>query len=545
MLLALLAASAIGASGKAMLLNRNRSPPPPAAGRAAGRARPGTPPAPRGSTAAASANDARQGGRRLATRAPPAQSSDSLPVAEKIPASLRTQHGCTMDERTLATLTEDEFRAHYYLKRPVVIRQAVAGDWPKSFSRDALQRDPGSKNMDVTAMQMIGDTLKSRCDGVKPVNVSLGAFLDGMTVPAALAPTGKNAMTEAPWQVFCHAAFLTEPGQALDAMVREGLPDWVYTKAMSAALSVGGPDAGTQFHKHSDGFSLLFSGHKRWWMSPHDSMPMPTFPADNIPIKVWMDEIFPGLDPADQPSHCVQGPGDLVYVPDGFYHATVNLDDTIGMAAQNLMKGPIQGKVTQQINLVQYSALQELARAKLCRSMQDCNLIATQAFYDDQPDNNAGPGALATTLRDNGRLVEAIDMAEESIRRNPKHADSFTRLANFMLLDVLQPLINAQSSFDEFPPAQDIEQKRRIIDLLQKAHELNPLDFKAQDSLVVVYEVSGDGASEQTRHWEKVRDGTLQKLEMGSACLRTQATMFSVIFAGHLQGRGEWLPAVL
>ena len=31
---------------------------------------------------------------------------------------------------------------------------------------------------------------------------------------------------------------------------------------------------------------------------------------------------------------CVQGPGDMVYVPEGWGHSTVNLDETIGVAME-------------------------------------------------------------------------------------------------------------------------------------------------------------------------------------------------------------------
>ena len=564
LLVALLAASAFKSVGsKTMLLNRNRSPPPSPLKSATGsqlRAA-AMPPAGAGKMAAnarGKSKDQAPLGPDIAehykpvVQKPPTQaatrgqSSDpremkSVRAAKKAPTK---QYECTMDEYTLATITEEEFRSQYYLKRPVVIRQAVSGNWAEAFSREALQHDP-ERNMHVIAMQMIGDSIKSRCDGVKPVNLTLGTFLQKMTVPPALAPSGKNAMTTAPWQIFDHNALSTGPGQSLDRIVRKALPQWMYTPAMRAALSVGGKDAGTQFHKHSDGFSLLFVGHKRWWMTPHESMPVPTFPADKIPIKVWADELFPSLDLTDKPSHCVQAPGDIIYVPDGFYHATVNLDDTIGIAAQNLDGGPIQEKVTQQVQLVQASSLQELARAKLCASLSECSLIAAQAFYDSQPKNNAGPWALATALKDNGRSSQANLMAEESIRRNPKHADSYTKLANFLLLDILEPLVRKQSNFNDFPPAQDAETKRKIIELLQKAHKLNPLDFQAQDSLVVVYEVSGDGAARHTRHWEQVRDQPLNTLDLGSTCLLTQTTMFSVAFAGYLQGRGDWLPAIL
>lgn len=66
---------------------------------------------------------------------------------------------------------------------------------------------------------------------------------------------------------------------------------------MDAILSVGGTDAGTQFHKHADGFAVLVHGHKRWFLNPSDSMPLPTFPADNIPIRTFAVRFRPHFTP--------------------------------------------------------------------------------------------------------------------------------------------------------------------------------------------------------------------------------------------------------
>ena len=41
----------------------------------------------------------------------------------------------------------------------------------------------------------------------------------------------------------------------------------------------------------------------------------------------------------EAPIHCVQRPGEAVFVPDGWPHATINVDDAVGMAWQQYVKG--------------------------------------------------------------------------------------------------------------------------------------------------------------------------------------------------------------
>ena len=43
-----------------------------------------------------------------------------------------------------------------------------------------------------------------------------------------------------------------------------------------------------------------------------------------------------GQGSAARPLECIQREGELLYVPEGWYHATVNLGDTVAVASQRL-----------------------------------------------------------------------------------------------------------------------------------------------------------------------------------------------------------------
>ena len=52
----------------------------------------------------------------------------------------------------------------------------------------------------------------------------------------------------------------------------------------------------------------------------------------------WLEEVLPTLEPKDRPLQCIQMPGDVLYVPEGYYHATYSLGETVSMSAQSKVK---------------------------------------------------------------------------------------------------------------------------------------------------------------------------------------------------------------
>ena len=101
---------------------------------------------------------------------------------------------------------------------------------------------------------------------------------------------------------------------------------WQPPPTMSApALSFGvGPDgSGVPFHFHADGFSEVLHGAKHWLLYPHKP---PRF-RENATSVSWLRHDLPALKASEQPRECVIFPGDLLYFPNGWWHAIVNRGD--------------------------------------------------------------------------------------------------------------------------------------------------------------------------------------------------------------------------
>lgn len=73
---------------------------------------------------------------------------------------------------------------------------------------------------------------------------------------------------------------------------------------------------------------VCFSGRKRWFFVP----PFRNF-WSRKPVAEWF-----ATDYADVPPkplfQCVQNPGDIIYIPDKYGHAVLNLEETVGVAAE-------------------------------------------------------------------------------------------------------------------------------------------------------------------------------------------------------------------
>lgn len=51
-------------------------------------------------------------------------------------------------------------------------------------------------------------------------------------------------------------------------------------------------------------------------------------------ITDWLDQVLPLLPDSMRPIEAIQNAGDLMYVPEGWSHAVVNIDDTVAVSFQ-------------------------------------------------------------------------------------------------------------------------------------------------------------------------------------------------------------------
>ena len=104
-------------------------------------------------------------------------------------------------------------------------------------------------------------------------------------------------------------------------------------------FAIGASGNGIPFHAHYAAYNELLVGAKRWAIySPQAYARVAA--AHNFAAEVthashqqWLARTLPRIaKAADRPLQCVQRPGDVIFVPAGWSHATLTMGETLGVA---------------------------------------------------------------------------------------------------------------------------------------------------------------------------------------------------------------------
>jgi hypothetical protein len=92
------------------------------------------------------------------------------------------------------------------------------------------------------------------------------------------------------------------------------------------SFGIAGFYTGVPFHFHGPGFAETIHGRKRWFLYPPEHKPR--FDPDKSTLH-WFLEDYSQLKPAAMPLECVLEPLDVIYFPDRWWHATLNVDNVV------------------------------------------------------------------------------------------------------------------------------------------------------------------------------------------------------------------------
>ncbi|XP_050731322.1 jmjC domain-containing protein 8-like isoform X1 [Eriocheir sinensis] len=94
------------------------------------------------------------------------------------------------------------------------------------------------------------------------------------------------------------------------------------------ALSFGiaGPGSGVPFHFHGPVFAETIWGRKRWFIYPPDVKP--SFHPNHTTLH-WLKEGYPKVKDDLNLYECTLAPGEIIYFPDKWWHATLNIDSSV------------------------------------------------------------------------------------------------------------------------------------------------------------------------------------------------------------------------
>lgn len=251
----------------------------------------------------------------------------------------------------------DELRADTFRRRfdgpgmPVVITGAT-GSWParhywRSFASLASRCPPGTRwDIAHRVGQASGATPR-----VKSLSMSLEEYAsycatqcDEMPLYVFDARFGEKApLLLHDYSVSTLRVFAEDIFEVLGAGHR---PDFRW-------LIVGPTRGGTPWHvdpNATSAWNALLSGRKRWALYPPDHVPpgvhvqrdaggrIVAFDAPLSPV-AWFAYVYPHLSDADKPYEVLQHPGDVVYIPAGWWHMVLNVEDAIAVTQNFVSTG--------------------------------------------------------------------------------------------------------------------------------------------------------------------------------------------------------------
>jgi len=218
---------------------------------------------------------------------------------------------CNIPIIDATAVSEEKFLSKFAYQTPVLIRNGSIGNnkFRKACEKENLLQDWGHATVTLSSAN-------THSYGTK--DVPLKQYIHHMVGPQNLETLanetyyffGYNDMEE--WKDFFD----------LYKIPPYGLPG--HTHALSFGLA--GPGSGVPFHFHGPGFAETLHGRKRWFLTPHHVQP--EFNPNKTTLK-WYFEDYHEIAKKINIYECTVSPGEIIYFPDRWWHATLNLDTSV------------------------------------------------------------------------------------------------------------------------------------------------------------------------------------------------------------------------
>lgn len=318
----------------------------------------------------------------------------------------------------LGPATVAAIRQHRKENRPLLIQLDVA-DWaePALAELKTARRWIDKK---AVLLSRSAELVFSGGNG-KGASLTVGEFVDGPRFREVLSEN-----TEPPY-VFQRQMFSEEELRRLfpgfraggpkkgekqhDPVALEGasLPDAAVAleelKFGDHIVMLGAAGSGASIHEHGEAVSGLLFGRKHWVLWENKNTPLGGNPSDHY-ISNWFRTVRL-VEPPGRRYEVVQNPGELLYIPDGYYHGVLNTEDSFSIAFQRNGPRHPPDEAIHSIRTVYKSWEAGQARERNLREAFEAGCTEAASI-------------LAVEIgSDTGRLAEAAGWAQRAIARDP------------------------------------------------------------------------------------------------------------------------------
>ncbi|NXA37507.1 JMJD8 protein, partial [Eudromia elegans] len=246
--------------------------------------------------------------------------------------ALPEEERCSV-ERADASLTFPRFLQRFAFSRPVIIRGATDNAVFRALcTREKLLAAFGERPVRLSTANTYS---------YRKVDVPFQEYVEHLLRPQDPAALGSDTL------YFFGDNNFTEWGPLFQQYVP---PPFLIPGTKGAySFGIAGSGSGVPFHWHGPGYSEVIFGRKvraepsgegrsrkssppdspvfqRWFLYPPDKAPH--FHPNETTL-AWLRHTYPKLPPEERPLECTIRPGEVLYFPDRWWHATLNLDTSV------------------------------------------------------------------------------------------------------------------------------------------------------------------------------------------------------------------------
>ncbi|XP_078477748.1 jmjC domain-containing protein 8 [Lampetra planeri] len=224
--------------------------------------------------------------------------------------SLHDEGPCNIDVLDSSSISYHEFINRYAYSSPVILKGLTDNTkFRSSCSRSSLLKEYGERKVRLSTANTYS---------YKKVDVPFREYVDLLLKPQSVDALGSDTL------YFFGDNNFTEWQTLFD--IYKPPPFTLPHTSGAYSFGIAGPGTGVPFHWHGPGYSEVIYGRKRWFLYPPDKEP---HYHPNRTTLSWVTEIYPHLPEHEAPLECTIYPGEVLYFPDRWWHATLNLDTSV------------------------------------------------------------------------------------------------------------------------------------------------------------------------------------------------------------------------
>mmetsp|Transcript_16626 Transcript_16626/g.32203 ORF Transcript_16626/g.32203 Transcript_16626/m.32203 type:complete len:318 (+) Transcript_16626:94-1047(+) len=245
---------------------------------------------------------------------------------------------CRMEEQLASELSCEEFVERYLGQEPVVIRQLFK-EANKAFLEDTSPNEFRKRYGHLPVKLSTANSFTGR----EWSETDLASYMDHMLHPQNETLSGNQtfylfgSQQGAEWSSFLANYWRPSLKYPSESFMKDHIDSTSVCERLrwdsgiqqdeltSLSFGLAGSGTGVPFHFHGPGFLQMLHGRKRWFLYPPQTTPK--FHPNETTL-TWVRSVYPDLANADKPTHeCVLGPSDVIYFPNSWMHATLNIDN--------------------------------------------------------------------------------------------------------------------------------------------------------------------------------------------------------------------------